>query len=146
MAKQKTSNTVLMFLAKNYLYLGLLIATMAFAGSLIFSEVLKFIPCELCWYQRILMYPQLVLFGVAVMKNDKNVVHYVLPLSVIGLLIAVYHYLLQLNPTILPCTDEIANCALREFNLFGFITIPFLSMLAFGALVVLSIISKKYSR
>jgi disulfide bond formation protein DsbB len=139
-------NNLLSILARNYLYLGLLLSTIALAGSLIFSEVLKFIPCELCWYQRILMYPQVVLFGVAVWKNDKNVTQYILPLSIIGLAVAVYHYLLQLNPTILPCTDEIANCALREFNLLGFITIPFLSILGFGAVVMLTLIARKYNK
>lgn len=145
MAK-KSSPSLLNLLGKNYIYLGFLITTLAFVGSLIFSELLKFVPCELCWYQRILMYPQVLIFGVAVWKNDKNVLHYILPLSVIGLLIAVYHYLLQLNPTILPCTDAVANCALKEFNLFGFITIPFLSMIAFASLVVLALIAKKYSK
>jgi disulfide bond formation protein DsbB len=146
MVKDKSSNLVITFLGKNYLYLGLIISTVALSGSLIFSEILKFIPCELCWYQRILMYPSAVLFGVAVWKNDKNVWQYIMPLSIIGFLVALYHYLLQLNPTILPCTDEIANCALREFNLFGFITIPLLSMLAFGSLIILAYLGKKYSK
>src|SRR3990167_11058634 len=82
------------FIKKNLLQLALLQATLATTGSLIFSEVLKYPPCVLCWYQRIFMYPLVVILAVGIWKKDKNLPYFVLPLSIIGGIIAIYHNLL----------------------------------------------------
>ncbi|MBP6913456.1 MAG: disulfide bond formation protein B [Candidatus Levybacteria bacterium] len=125
------------FVHKNSLLLAFLIATMATLSSLFLSEIVLFPPCKLCWYQRIFMYPQVIILGVGLLLNDKMAKLYALILSVIGLMIAAYHILLQFFPGIFPCTDEIASCALKQFDYFGYITIPVMSASAFAAIIVI---------
>ena len=72
-----------------------LISMVATMGSLYFSEIAGFIPCNLCWWQRIFMYPLTVLLGIAVFKNESKIIPYVLPLPLIGLCISIFHYLKQ---------------------------------------------------
>src|SRR3989338_8671049 len=96
------------FIKKNLLQLALLQVTLATIGSLIFSEILKFPPCILCWYQRIFMYPLVIILAVGIWKKDKNVHLYALPLSITGLIISIYHNLLYYK--ILP--ESAAPCIL----------------------------------
>jgi disulfide bond formation protein DsbB len=109
-------------------------AVAALLGSLYFSEIAKFIPCTLCWYQRILMYPLVIIIIVGVLTEDKHLPKYVLPLSLLGLGVAGYHYLLQIGVfgrgEIGMCTVGVP-CNARYINYFGFVTIPFLSLVAF---------------
>ncbi|WP_201715339.1 disulfide oxidoreductase [Rossellomorea arthrocnemi] len=119
-----------------------LIATM---GSLYFSEIMKYEPCELCWYQRILMYPMVILLGVAYVRKDFQVALYSTIFSGIGLLISIYHYSIQ-KVTFLtesapacgrvPCTGE-------YINLFGFVTIPFLALTGFTIIFISSVMVLK---
>lgn len=121
------------WLKTNVLYIAWLQAVIAMAGSLFFSEILKFPPCVLCWYQRIAMYPLVAILFVGIAKKDKNIAWYVLPLSIIGLAISIFHNLLYYK--LIP--DELAPCALgvscttKFIEYFGFVTIPFLSLLSF---------------
>jgi len=115
------------------LYLAWLVAIVATGGSLYFSEVRHFVPCQLCWFQRILMYPLVIVLGIASYRNDRNISGYVLPLTVIGWLIALYHYLEQKVPGFgspLLCQVGIP-CNVQYINWWGFVTIPFLSLTAF---------------
>lgn len=126
------------FLAGNLLYIAWMQSIMAVAGSLFFSEIMKFPPCTLCWYQRIFMYPLVIILGVGMIRRDKRVYTYVLPLSILGLCISFYHNLLYFK--ILPegiqqCAFGI-SCTTKYFGLFGFITIPLLSLLAFAIITV----------
>lgn len=114
-------------------------------GSLYFSEVRGFAPCNLCWYQRIFMYPLVILLGIALIKRDEKIRFYAIPFAVIGFLIALYQYVLQktnfLQQHVEPC--EIGeSCSKLYINWFGFITIPFLSMVAFGLIVLLLLSSR----
>ncbi|RXZ77850.1 disulfide bond formation protein B [Paenibacillaceae bacterium] len=115
------------------LYFAFLVALVATLGSLYFSEVLGYIPCELCWYQRIAMYPLTILLGVAAYTNDTSVKKYVLPLSIIGGGISLFHYLHQKVPAlsqIKQCSQGVP-CNVDYINWLGFITIPFLALIAF---------------
>lgn len=108
-------------------------ATVATAGSLFASEVAHLPPCILCWYQRIFMYPLVVIIAVGIIKRDKILPYYVLPLTVLGTIIALYHNLLYWNflpEAVTPCRLGI-SCTIRFFEWFGFVTIPFLSLLGF---------------
>ncbi|MFP5491212.1 MAG: disulfide bond formation protein B [Bacteriovoracia bacterium] len=105
----------------------------ATTGSLFFSEVMLLPPCLLCWYQRIAMYPLVLLFGLALFPLDMKVIRYALPLTLIGWGIAVYHNLLyyKLIPEhMAPCTQGI-SCTTVQLEWLGFITIPLLSLVAF---------------
>jgi disulfide bond formation protein DsbB len=119
------------FVSDNSLSLAFLVAPAATGGSLFFSEIAHFVPCKLCWYQRIFMYPQVILLGIAAVKNDFSIKRYILPLSITGLAIAIYHYALQMSPLPLPCSDELVSCAAKQTAHFGYITIPLMSLTAF---------------
>lgn len=108
---------------------GTIIATVATAGSLWFSLGLGLIPCDLCWYQRILMYPLVVVLGIATIEGRPTVSRTVLPLSVLGLLIAGYHSVLQITTT--SCSFR-GPCAVVQWQLpLLELTIPNLSLTAF---------------
>ncbi len=121
-------------LRKFVLYIALLQALVATLGSLYFSEIAKLPPCVLCWYQRILMYPLVIIIAVGIIRKDKYLPFYVLPLSIFGFVIALYHYLLQrgiLPESTAPCIQGI-SCTTKQVEWFGFVTIPFLSLVAFA--------------
>ncbi|WHY66112.1 disulfide oxidoreductase [Neobacillus sp. SuZ13] len=124
------------------LLLAWIAAIIATLGSLYFSEVMHFIPCTLCWYQRIFMYPLAIILGVAVYRNDQGIYKYALPLSIVGLLIAGYHTLLQKIPYLQQfemCTSGVP-CSKDYINWLGFITIPLLAFIAFMIITVCLII------
>lgn len=118
---------------KALLRVSFLLALIATLGSLYFSEVMKLPPCVLCWYQRICMYPLVIVFGAALWSDDERVFRYTLPLTNIGFLIASYHVLLYygfIEDSLVPCTQGI-SCTSRQIEWFGFITIPLLSWVSF---------------
>ena len=120
------------------LYLAWAVSLTATAGSLFLSEVMGFIPCKLCWIQRIFMYPLVLLLGQAAYKGDYKIIPYALPLSVIGGSVSLYHYAQQIVPglaRVLPCTGDVP-CHLDYLDWFGFITIPFLALIAFALITL----------
>ena len=126
-----------------------LIAMAALFGSLFFSEVMGLKPCVLCWWQRVFIYPLAVLFLVGMFpqgnKIDLSVVRYTLPLAVIGLGFAIYHYLVYMGfipESLQPCSEEL-SCAKINLELMGFITIPMLSIFAYSAIIMLLLIYRK---
>jgi disulfide bond formation protein DsbB len=130
------------------LLLAWVAAIIATLGSLYFSEVMHFIPCTLCWYQRIFMYPLAIILGVAVYRNDTGIYRYALPLSIIGWLIAGYHTLLQKIPYLQQfemCTSGVP-CSKDYINWLGFITIPILAFIAFTIITVCLIICARSSK
>jgi disulfide bond formation protein DsbB len=136
-------------LREYHLYLSWFVSLVAVGGSLYFSEVLLMEPCKLCWFQRIFMYPLVILLGVAAYRNDKTVVRYTLPLSMIGFILAIVHYLIQKLPTNNQtfCIAGVA-CELEYINWFGFITLPFLSLISFLLIIGLQLFgirSKTYN-
>ncbi len=126
---------------KGYLlHFNFLTATVGTIGSLYFSEVLKFQPCVLCWYQRICLYPLVLIFGTALWFNDSNYRRYATPLVAVGLAIAFYHNLLYygfIAEALTPCTEGVP-CNSKQLELFGFITIPLLSFFGFATLAFLT--------
>lgn len=127
------------------LFAAWLIAAVAMLGSLFFSDVMGFAPCVLCWYQRICIYPLVLIFGVGLFSFDAGVVKYSLPLAVAGWLIALYHTLLYwgiIPKSIQPCSEGVP-CDEKYIELFGFLSIPFMSFLAFTAIIVLLILLKR---
>ncbi|MFJ8065982.1 disulfide oxidoreductase [Psychrobacillus sp. NPDC096426] len=114
----------------------------AMVGSLFFSERMGFIPCTLCWYQRILMYPLVVFLGIAFYRNDRDIYKYVLPISIFGIVVSSYHYALQKIPSMhefSSCTSGVP-CSGQYINWFGFVTIPFLALVAFIFITIMMFI------
>ncbi len=117
------------------------VALVATLGSLFFSEVLEYPPCVLCWYQRICMYPLVVILLMKLIFGARDTRLYVLPLALIGWSIALYHNLLYykiLPEHASPCRQGI-SCTSIHIEWFGFITIPLLSWLAFSLIVLISL-------
>ena len=110
------------------LAVGALVACIATVGSLYFSEILGFIPCELCWYQRILMYPLVLVVGVAALEDRPSVYRTALPLSVMGVGLAAYHSYVQIAVESTTCT--VGGCGSIQYRVLG-LTIPNLSLVAF---------------
>ena len=140
------------FILKYSLQIAFAQAWAATLGSLYFSEIRHWKPCLLCWYQRILMYPLVILLAVAIKRRDKNVAYYVLPMSILGMSIALYHYLLQMTPlkevTPIQCSayGPCSEVTVLEFGpvvLPYFVTIPFLSLTAFTVITIMMIILLK---
>lgn len=122
-----------------------IVSLVATAGSLFLSEVMGFIPCDLCWYQRIFMYPQVLLLGRAAMKDDWNIAGCALPLSIIGGLISAWHYAEQKIPGLAnfaPCKSGIP-CNMDYLDWFGVITIPLMALVAFILITVFLLVGRK---
>jgi disulfide bond formation protein DsbB len=129
----------------NLLYAAWIIALLATVGSLFFSEVMDLPPCVLCWYQRIAMYPLVVIIGVGIVTNDGRMKNYALPVCLIGLAISIYHNLLYygiLPETVAPCVEGI-SCTSRQIEWLGFITIPLMALTAFARIALCLILSGK---
>lgn len=124
------------------IYAAWVVSTVAMIGSLLFSEYLKYPPCSLCWWQRIFMYPQALIFLVAVLSEEVVIFKYTALLTLFGWLFALYHNLIYfkvIEPTLLPCTSGI-SCTDNQLNYFGFLTIPMMSFIAFSILFVIHIL------
>ena len=126
------------FLQRYGAYLALLPALAALLGSLYYSEIAGFIPCTLCWYQRILMYPLTIIILVGIFTQDEYLPNYVLPFSIIGMFISGYHYLIQWGVFGHPAACEAGiPCDMRWVNYLGFITIPFQALVAFILITII---------
>lgn len=115
-----------------------LVAAVATAGSLYLSEVLGLIPCELCWYQRILMYPLVIVVGVAALEKRVGAYRTALPLSITGVAVAAYHSYLQV--AVEPTTCTVGGCGTVQYRVLG-LTIPNLSLLAFVSISFVLVIA-----
>lgn len=132
----------------NLIFLAWITSAVSTAGSLFFSEVMMYPPCILCWYQRICMYPLVLILVAGLFPLNKSVIRFSLPLSLTGFGIAVYHNLLYykiLPESAAPCRQGI-SCTTAQIEWLGFITIPFLSLVGFAVITTLLIISwRKFS-
>jgi disulfide bond formation protein DsbB len=141
-------NSIKHFLTKNALYLALAQAIVATLGSLYFSEIMHYPPCVLCWWQRIGMYPLILLIGAGILRRDAKIYLYVLPPALIAWCIALFHNLLYykiIPDTLAPCTTGV-SCTTKFIEYFGFVTIPFLSFVAFSVIIIFMLIQKNAVR
>jgi disulfide bond formation protein DsbB len=121
------------------LWLAFLVAAIATGGSLFFSEIAHFIPCELCWYQRICMYPLSIATLLAALAADRRAARYLLPLPVVGFGVSVYHLLVENQVVSEAQTCKISapgGCALKWINEFSYMTIPTLALTGFALITV----------
>lgn len=130
------------------LFLCWLLAALSTAGSIFFSSVMEFAPCVLCWYQRICLFPLVIILGIGLMYSDRSVVRYSLPLAIAGWLVAFYHTLLYsgvIPEKIQPCSQGV-SCTEEYIDIFGFITIPMLSLLAFSTIIAMLLIYQRRTK
>lgn len=138
-------NKVYSFVDKNVLHLIFSVSFLAMAGSLAYSNIMNFPPCELCWIQRIFMFPQPIIAFLAMWRNDKKIVDYLLPLTVIGTLIALYQSMANwgFGAGLLECTAVGGECSKVYVLEYGYITIPFMALSSFVYLLTISVIYYK---
>ncbi|MGZ4707906.1 MAG: disulfide bond formation protein B [Acidimicrobiales bacterium] len=129
-------------LGRMALWLAWLVATVTTLGSLYYSEIADFVPCELCWFQRICMYPLVLILGVATWRRDRGVWVYVLPQAVVGAGIAIYHTQLQAFPDQATfCTTE-TPCTTRVVWEFHFVSLPFMALSAFTFIIAMVLLAR----
>jgi disulfide bond formation protein DsbB/mono/diheme cytochrome c family protein len=134
---------VSIWLNRNSMYIALVAAWIAMCGSLYFSEVKGYVPCVLCWYQRILMYPLAGIIAIGLLRRDWHLPYYVLPFSLVGLCVSTYHYLLEKTDIFAgaaACRQGV-SCTTQWINWFGFVTIPFLALVGFLIITLMSAIA-----
>jgi disulfide bond formation protein DsbB len=143
-------NAYLDFIDKHYLKLGFLLSLAAALFSLVYSEVIGFTPCYLCWYQRVFTYPLVFIFGTAIWYKDRHIVKYVLPLLLVGFVVSVYQnfiYYFNPNASSLPCDASGVSCyqqLVYEFG--GYISIPMLALTTFVALLTIVLVAHFYKK
>lgn len=120
------------------LWLAALVALVSTGGSLYLSEVAGFEPCTLCWYQRIAMYPLVIILGIAAVRGDVGIRRYVAPLAVIGAAISIWHIGVERLPGLPTGSCSLsAPCDLIWVERFGFVTIPVMALTGFLAILTL---------
>jgi disulfide bond formation protein DsbB len=137
---------IVRFLGDQAIWLAWLVAVAATAGSLYYSEVAHFEPCSLCWYQRIAVYPLVVILLVGGITRDRFVARYALPLTVAGAILAVYNYLVQLFPGIEVACSTSVSCSIVDVEAFGFLTLPLMSLVGFAAITAGVLYDRAYHR
>jgi disulfide bond formation protein DsbB len=136
----KTNNT-----DWSILFISWLIATTSTLGSLFFSVIMEFPPCVLCWYQRICLFPLVIILSIGLFPFDRSVLKFALPLTVAGWFIALYHNLLYsgiIPENIQPCSQGV-SCTEDYIKLFNIFSIPMLSLISFSTIAVLLFILKR---
>jgi disulfide bond formation protein DsbB len=129
--------------ARTLLSIGGLVALTATGGSLYFSEVVGFPPCLLCWYQRIAMYPLVLILGMAGVLGDWRVWRYVLPVAGAGLAVSIYHNVIQHLPQLDVVTCSLDNpCTTRFLAVYGFVSIPFMAGAGFLGIIALTLTAR----
>lgn len=120
-------------------WLAFLVAATCMLGSLYFSEVANFVPCRLCWFQRIAMYPLSAVLLVGALRRDPGVRWYVLPIAVIGAGVAAYHYLIEWWPELDhgACGLTGPSCSAVWFREFGFVTLALMSLVGFVTILTM---------
>ena len=122
-----------------------MVASVATLGSLFFSQIMELPPCALCWYQRIFMFPLVIILMVGLFPFDKSIIKYALPLALTGWGFAFYHYLVYsgfIPESIQPCSQGV-SCSETYLDLLGFLTIPMLSLISFSVIIGLLFILKR---
>lgn len=125
------------------IFVAWLIATMSTLGALFLGEVMALPTCVLCWYQRIFMFPLVLILPIGLFPFDTKVIRYALPLAVLGWLLAVFHQLLVVGvipESLKPCTQGVP-CSVKVIEWFGFVTIPILSIAAFSTIIALLLVA-----
>jgi disulfide bond formation protein DsbB len=125
-------------LGNKAVWLAWVVALVATVGSLMYSELFHYVPCRLCWFQRIAMYPLAIVLLVGAIRREVAVKFYAIPIALIGLVISVYHNVLQFYPSLEGTScDPLVPCSARSIEMFGFMDLPFMAGAGFIVIAVL---------
>ena len=142
-------NVFLDFIDNHFLTIGFILSLTASLFSLVYSEIINFLPCYLCWFQRIFLFPIPFILGVAIWYKDRKIVKYVLPLLAIGFFISVYQNFIYYfrNTGSLPCDASGVSCYQRLVSEFGgYISIPMLALTIFFSLIAVILVAHFYKK
>lgn len=139
---KKTENKLTQCVVENAIFFAFIVAVVATSGSLYYSEIAKFEPCELCWLQRIFMYPQVILLGTALWKKENHVITYSLALIAVGIFISLYHNFTYYTVQSTNFCSISAPCTTKFVTVFNYISIPSMALTAF-VLVGILLLNKK---
>jgi len=147
---RKRTNPFLLFIKDYTFILGFLGALGAFALSLFYSEIVGFPPCELCWIQRIFLYPQLILFGMELYKKERSIIDFSIVFAILGSITSIYHlYIENGGSSILGCSAinptnvNVVSCATRYIYEFGYVTMPLMA-LTLSLFIISILLNYKY--
>jgi disulfide bond formation protein DsbB len=145
----KKTYILLDFIKKHFLIIGFLISFVAVFSSLVYSEIIGFIACELCWFQRVFVFPQIFIYATALWNKDKNVIKYSTPILCVGFAISIYQNMVYYfgDASNIPCDASGVSCyqnLVSEFN--GYISIPMLSLTTFFVLLTLNLVAYFYKK
>ena len=147
--KENSKNFYLDFIHEHFLELGFILTLFASVFPLVYSEIVHFLPCYLCWWQRIFMFPLVLMFGIAFWDEDRRVIRYALPLLCAGFLVSVYQNFFYYfgETTNVPCDASGVSCYQHLVSEFGgYISIPMLALTAFGALLTILAVVHFYKK
>ena len=133
---------------RKILYLAWTVALLGTLGSLFFSNALGWLPCVLCWYQRILLYPLLIILTVGVLRDSDDLEFFVLPFSFLGIGVSIFHNLLQygiIPEKLSPCTNGV-SCTIPYHFFFNWLTVPLLSLCAFIVITICMYIYRNHRK
>ena len=139
---QKYQPRLVKAIINNLIPLAFIVALVATSGSLYYSEIAKFTPCELCWFQRIFIYPQVILLGLAWLKKEQHILDYSLVMIVVGIIISLYHNYIYFTAKPSGFCSIVAPCTQQYIVGFNYITIPLLALTSL-VLIGLLLLSKK---
>lgn len=149
MFRKTWGKNIIFFVGKRAVLFIFLIALFATVGSLLYSDVAGYEPCKLCWFQRIFMYPQVILLPLALWRRETSIIAYSFALSLIGGSIALYHYLLQRGfIETAPCSavGYGVDCSSFFTMSYGYITIPMMALSAFVLMIFVAVARFVYNR
>lgn len=129
------------FLTGYYREAAFVLTTTSTLGSLYLSEILEIPACEFCWYQRILIFPMPIILGVSIFLDKDDVADYILSLSMLGIPISLYHYIVQMTRISTSSCSTAVSCNSVQVQEFGFVTIPWMSLTLFCSTVALMLLS-----
>jgi len=140
-SKNRASDRRLKFISHNAYIVSFLVTFSGMILSLVYSDVIGYVPCTLCWYQRILLYPEALLLGLALWKEDRTITDYIIALSGLGIVLSAYQKYIELGgKSVLPCAATAASCSKVYVLEFGYITIPVMALTSFTFIFVLMLI------
>ena len=126
-----------------FVFMAWLVASVSTLGALFLGEVMGYTPCMLCWYQRICMFPLVLILAAGLFPFDRRVVRYALPLALAGWLLAIFHWAVAsglVPERVTPCSQGVP-CSVEQVTWFGFLTLPMLSVLAFSLIITLLLLT-----
>jgi disulfide bond formation protein DsbB len=141
-ARSSLGERIMEFIAPKSLWLAFLISLAGVIGSLLFAQVAGYVSCDLCWYERIFLYPQAIMFFMAFWRKDRSIVSYSIVLSIAGALAALYQVYADIMAKPL-CIAAAVSCGAAAAAQWGFITVPVMSLAAFIGLIVLMLCFKR---